>query len=86
MRPHFTITSTLILGLEVMLAHDASMDFGRSCYNWAMKKCHCGTLGHDHIFPPCLKKSSKMAVTQCGIVVAAWLEGPLEVPDMLASW
>jgi hypothetical protein len=83
---YYSIASMLILGLGVLLAHNTCMDLGCSCYSWALKKCHRGALGDDHVLPSYIKKSNKMAVIHCGRIVAACLEGPLEVADMLASW
>jgi hypothetical protein len=33
------ITVEFFLGLDVLHAHDASMDM--RCHDWTMKKCHC---------------------------------------------
>jgi hypothetical protein len=55
---------------------------GATCYNQAMRKCHCDAWECKRV-QPMYEGNSNVAAARCDRVVVVQLEGPLEAVDSL---
>jgi hypothetical protein len=80
-----SITDEFILELDIMHAHDASVDFRHHVLQLGDEEVplrHPGVRLHS---TPCTNGNSEVAVAQCDRVVVVWLQGSMEVVDSLTE-
>lgn len=79
------ITDEFISQLDIMHAHNASMDFRHHMLQLGDKEVPLRHPGAQLRSTPCMNGNSKVAVARCDRIVVAWLEGSIGVVDSLTG-